>query len=93
MSRDAGYGSSSGFFLSGFWGSGAGFEPEAVVPGFEDVAMMGQPVQQGGGHLGIAEHVRPLAEAEVGRDNDAGALVEFTEQVEQQRPADGLNGR
>ena len=87
MSRDAGFGSSWCFFLSGFGGSGAGPEPEAVVAGFEDVAVVGKPIQQGGGHLGIAEHVRPLAEAEVGRDNDAGALVEFTEQVEQQRPA------
>ena len=31
------------------------FEAEAVVSGFEDVAMMGEPVKQGCGHLGVAE--------------------------------------
>ena len=87
MSRDAGCGSSAGFFLSGFGGSGAGSEPEAVVAGLEDVAVVGKPVEQGGGHLGITEHVGPFTEAEVGGDDDAGALVEFAEQVEQQRPA------
>ena len=49
--------------------------------------MVGKSIQQGGGHLGVAEHVGPFAEAEVGGDDDAGALVEFAEQVEQQRPA------
>jgi hypothetical protein len=87
MSRGAGCGSSGGFFLSGFGGSGAGSEPEAVVSGLEDVAVVGKPVQQGGGHFGIAEHVGPFAEAEVGGDDDAGAFVEFAEQVEQQRSA------
>ena len=45
---------------------------------------MREPVEQGCGHLGIAEHVCPFAEAEVGGDDDAGALVEFAQQVEQQ---------
>jgi len=27
-----------------------------------------QSIQQGGGHLGVAEHVRPLAERKVGGD-------------------------
>ena len=63
MSRDAGIGSSGCFFLSGFGGSGAGSEPEAVVAGFEDMAVVGQPVEQRGGHLGIAEHVGPFAKA------------------------------
>ena len=87
MARDAGIGSSGCFLLSGFWGSGAGSEPEAVVSGLEDVAVMGKPVQQGGGHLGIAEHVGPFAEAEVGGDNDAGAFVELADQMEQQLAA------
>ncbi|EJU11798.1 hypothetical protein LH128_17032 [Sphingomonas sp. LH128] len=50
---------------------------------------MGEPVEQRGGHLGIAEHLCPFAEAEVGGDDDAGALVELAEQVEQQRSARG----
>jgi len=49
--------------------------------------MVGQPVQQYGGHLGVVEHPGALAEAEVGGDGDAGALVKFAEQVEQERAA------
>ncbi len=26
-------------------------------PGFNDIAMVGQAIQQGGGHFGIAEHL------------------------------------
>ncbi len=55
--------------------------------------MVGEAVEECRGHLGIAEHAGPFAEAEVGGDDDAGPLVEPGEQVEQERPADGLNGR
>jgi len=41
MSRDAGISSSWYFFVSGFWGGGAGSVPEAVIAGFQDVTMMG----------------------------------------------------
>jgi hypothetical protein len=51
------------------------------------VATVGEPIEQGGGHLGITEDRRPFTEAEVGRDDNAGALVEFAEKVEQQRTA------
>jgi len=51
------------------------------------VAVVRKPIEQGGGHLGIAEHLGPLAEAEVGGYDNAGALVEFAEQMEQQRAA------
>ena len=57
-------------------------EPEAVVAGFQDVAVVSEPVEQRRRHLGIAEHVAPLAEAQVGGDGYAGALVELAEQVE-----------
>ncbi len=46
--------------------------------------MMRQAVEQGRGHLGVAEHRRPLAEAQVGGDDNTGAFVEFAQQVEQQ---------
>ena len=48
---------------------------------------MGKAIEQRGGHLGIAEHAGPFAEAEVGGDDNAGLLVELAEQMEQQRPA------
>ena len=79
--------SSHRFALSAFGFSGAGFEAEAVITGFEDVAMMGQPVEECGRHLGIAEDACPFAEAQVGCDDDAGALVELGQQMEQQGPA------
>ena len=45
---------------------------------------MRQPVQQRGSHLFVHEHRRPLGEAEVGCDDNASALVQFADQVEQQ---------
>lgn len=42
------------------------FKAVAFVAGFDDVAMMGQAIQQGGGHLGVAKHLRPLAKTQVG---------------------------
>lgn len=50
---------------------------------------MGQVVEQGRGHLGVAEDGGPFAEAEVGGDGDAGAFVELAQEVEQQSPARG----
>ena len=49
--------------------------------------MMGQTVEQGCGHLGVAEDGRPFAEGEVGGDDDRGALVEPAHEVEEQLPA------
>ena len=48
---------------------------------------MGEAVEQRGRHLGIAEHARPFAEGEIGRDDDRGPLVEAADQMEQQLPA------
>src|SRR5271154_5011184 len=64
-------------------------ETEAVVSGFENVAAVGETVEQRGRHLGVAEHGGPLAEAEISGDDDAGALVELAQQMEEQGPAGG----
>jgi hypothetical protein len=48
---------------------------------------MGKPVEQYGGDLGVSEDRGPFAEAEVRGDDDAGALIEFAEQMEKQRAA------
>ena len=50
---------------------------------------MGQAVEQSCGHLGVAEHGGPFAEAQIGGDDHAGALVEFAQKMEQQRAARG----
>ena len=46
-------------------GSGAVLEAPAVVAGLDDFAVMGEPVEQRGGHLGVAEDARPFGEGEV----------------------------
>ena len=54
--------------------------------------MMGQAVEQRGGHLGVAEYARPFAEGQIGGDDHRGLLVEAADQVEQQLAA-GLGER
>ena len=46
--------------------SGPVFEAPALVAGFEDVAVMGQPVEQRRGHLGVGEDARPFGKGEIG---------------------------
>ena len=49
--------------------------------------MMSETVEQGRGHLGVAEDGRPFAAGEVGGDDDRGALVEPAHRAEEQLPA------
>ena len=71
-------------------GDGAGrrlsavLEAPAVVAGFDDVAVMGEPVEERRGHFRIGEDRGPFGEGEVCRHNDRGALVKAADQVEQQ---------
>ena len=53
---------------------------------------MGERVEQSGGHFGVAEHGRPLAEGQVGRDNDRCPLLERADQMEEKLAA-GLSER
>ena len=68
-------------------GSGAVLEAPALVAGLDDLAMMSETVEQGGGHLGVAEDGWPFAEGEVCGDDDRSALVEPAHEVEEQLPA------
>jgi len=45
-------------------------------------AAMGEAIEQCSGHFRITEHAGPFAEAEVGGDDDAGAFIELTQEVE-----------
>src|SRR5271165_5141248 len=77
-----------GLLLCGFGGfRRAVLEAEAVVSGFEDVAVVSEAVEQRRRHLGVAEDSGPFAEAEVCGDDDAGAFVKLAQEVEQQRAA------
>jgi hypothetical protein len=50
--------------------SGAVFEAPTFVAGFDDVAMMGETIEQRGRHLCVAEDARPFAEVQIGADFD-----------------------
>ena len=54
--------------------------------------MVGEPVEQSGGHLRVAEDGWPFAERQVGRDDDRGPFVELADKVEQELAA-GLGER
>jgi hypothetical protein len=67
--------------------SGAVLEAPAFVAGFDDVAVVGQAIEQGGGHFGVAKDAWPFAKVEVGGDDDRGLLIEMADQVEQELTA------
>jgi hypothetical protein len=46
--------------------------------------MVGEAIEQRGGHLGVAKDARPFAEGEGRRHDDRGALVEAADQVKQE---------
>ena len=48
---------------------------------------MGQPIEERRCHLRVTKDVSPFTEAQIGCDDDTGALVEAAEQVEQQLTA------
>jgi hypothetical protein len=58
-------------------------QPPTVVAGLDDIAMVGEAIEQGRGHFGVAEHLWPFAELEVGGDDNRGLFVEPADQVEQ----------
>jgi hypothetical protein len=48
----------------------AALEAPAVVSGLDDIAVMGQTIEQCGRHLGVSKDARPFAEGKVGGDDD-----------------------
>jgi hypothetical protein len=52
-----------GVAQAAFGRAGAVFEAPAFVSGLDDVAVMGERVEERGGRLGVAEHARPLVNA------------------------------
>src|ERR1700755_3312886 len=47
-------------------GSGAVLEAPALVSGLDDVAVVGQAIQERGGLFGVAEDARPFPEGQIG---------------------------
>jgi hypothetical protein len=67
--------------------SGAVLEPPAFVSGLDDVAVVSEAIEQRGRHFWIAKDARPIAEGEIGGDDDRAALVEPADEMEQQLAA------
>ena len=70
----------------------AALEAPAIIAGLDDVAVVGQAVEQRGGHFGVTEDARPFTECQVGRDDNRGAFVKSADEVEQ-KLATGLGER
>ncbi len=67
-------------------GSGSVLEAPALVAGLDDLAVVGETIEQRRGHLWVAEDGGPLAEGEVGCDDDRGAFVEPAHEVAEHLP-------
>jgi hypothetical protein len=67
--------------------SGAVLEAPGLVAGLNDLAVMGEPVQEGRRHLGVAEDGRLFAEGEVSGDDDRTLFIEAADQMAQQLAA------
>ena len=59
-------------------------EAPTVIAGLDDIAVVGEAIEERGRHLGITEDARPLPEGKIGGDDDRGALVEPADEVEQE---------
>jgi hypothetical protein len=67
--------------------SSSALEAPTVVAGLDDIAVVGEAIEQRGRHLGVAEDARPLSKGEVRGDDDGSALVKPADEVEQELPA------
>jgi hypothetical protein len=65
------------------------FEAERIIAGFQDITVVGDAIQQGCRHLGIAENRYPFGKRQIGGDDQGGLFVKLTDQVEQQSAAGG----
>ena len=82
--RTVGAGRGCGDGASAGWGVivNSALEAPAGVAGLDDVAVVGQPIEQRGRHLGVPEDARPFTEGQVGGDDDRSTLVEPADEVE-----------
>src|SRR5215831_31126 len=60
------------------------FEAIAVAVHFEDMDVVGEPIEQCAGQSLGPEHAGPFVERQIGGDNDRRALVTLAEDLEQQ---------
>ena len=76
----------SGGFRTAF--SAAVFEPPAGIACLDDIAMMGEAIEHGGCHFGVAEHLRPIGECQIGGDQQRRVLIELADEVKRRQYPD-----
>jgi len=59
------------------------FEAVGVIPGFENIAVVGETVEERRGHFGVPQNLYPFAKAEVRGDDQRGFFIEMAAQVEE----------
>lgn len=70
--------------------SGPVLEAPALVSGFDNIAMMGEAVEERGRHLGIAaKDAWPFAERQIGGNDDRGLFVKTADQMVAARLREG----
>ena len=69
------------------------FEAEAFAIHLEDVAMVGESIQQSGGHAFALEDLIPVAEGQVAGDQQAAAFVTIGEDLEEQFGSGSAEGQ
>ena len=57
-------------------------EAPTLVAGLDDIAVVSEAIEHSGCHLGVAEHLRPIGESQIGGDQQRRILIEFADQVE-----------
>ena len=65
-------------------------EPVGLGAGLDDVGVEGDAVDDGGDEAGVGDDFAPFAEGEVRGDGDAGLLLSFGQDLEQQLAASGV---
>ncbi len=67
-------------------GSCACLETPAFIAGFDDITVMGEPVEERRGHLGVAEDARPFPKVEIGRHDNRSTFIEAAHEMEEELP-------
>jgi hypothetical protein len=74
-------------------GSIAVLEAPAVIAGLDDVAMMRQAIEHGGGHPGVAEYLRLIGKSRIGCDQQRRVSYSLLIKWNSNWPPGWLNGR
>src|SRR5690606_4537458 len=71
----------------------ASAKPKALAPGRDDGGAVGEAIDERGGELLVSgEDLGPLAEGEIGRDDDGAALVARREEIEEELASGAIEG-